>query len=85
VATLIATCGIIAAAVGTWRGYVVAREALGPFIHEGEPTRTAIDATRPILARARVRLLIRRGVVAVGWITVALYGLLLIEEASAVR
>ena len=53
-------CGLAAAVIGTWRGYVVAREAVGPFVHEGDPTRTLIEAGRPIHARPRVRLFVRR-------------------------
>ena len=40
-------CGLVAAVLGTWRGYVVAREAVGPFVHEGDPTRTLIEAAAP--------------------------------------
>ena len=79
-------CGAIALVVGTWRGYLVAREALGPIVHdEGEPTRRAIDATRPPLARMRVRAFARRTAVAIGWLVVAAYGLALIVEGLAVR
>jgi len=46
---LLVVCGLIAAIIGVWRGYVEARSALGPFMHEGEPTRTLIDAGRPVL------------------------------------
>jgi hypothetical protein len=66
---------VTAALVGGWRGYAVAREALAPLAHPGDPTRTAIESTRPIYARPRVQLFARRLVVSVGWILVALYGL----------
>ena len=43
VGPLLIACGVIAIVVGMWRGYVVAREALGPMIHDdGDPTRRAI-------------------------------------------
>jgi hypothetical protein len=86
VGPVLVACGSIALVVGTWRGYVVAREALGPIVHDdGEPTRRAIDATRPPLARMRVRAFARRTAVAVGWLVVATYGLALIVEGLAVR
>ena len=79
-------CGVFAIVVGTWRGYVVAREALGPMIHDdGDPTRRAIDATRPVLARMRVRTFARRTAVAVCWLVVASYGLALVVEGLALR
>ncbi len=79
-------CGVVATVVGTWRGYVVAREALGPMIHDdGDPTRRAIDATRPVLARMRVRTFARRTAVAICWLIVASYGLALIAEGLAIR
>ena len=65
--------------VGAWRGYAVAREAIAPLAHDGEPTRTAIEATRPLLARARVRLFVRRLAASLAWIAVALYGLFLLS------
>ena len=84
--SVLVACGSIALVVGTWRGYVVAREALGPIVHDdGEPTRRAIDATRPPLARMRVRAFARRTAVAIGWLVVAAYGLALIVEGLAVR
>lgn len=70
-------CGLTAALVGAWRGYAVAREAISPLVHAGEPTRTAIEATRPLLARPRVRLFVRRLSISIGWIAIALYGLFL--------
>jgi hypothetical protein len=75
---LLETCGIVAVAIGAWRSYAMAREALGPIIHQGDPTRTALEAGRPILARPRVRLFLRRVVLAVAWLVVAGYGLYLV-------
>ena len=75
--------GLIAAMVGTWRGWVVAREALRPLVHEGDPTRSLIDAGRPIHARMRVRRFARSVVIAVAWLAVAMYGLFLVAMASS--
>ena len=84
--SVLVACGSIALVVGTWRGYIVAREALGPIVRDdGEPTRRAIDATRPPLARMRVRAFARRTAVAIGWLVVAIYGLALVVEGLAVR
>ena len=84
-AIVLIVCGAVAAFVGTWRGYMVAREAIAPLVHEGDPTRTAIEATRPLLARTRVRLFARRVGVAVGWLAIAAYGLFLLESAGLGR
>ncbi len=75
---------MVAAVIGVWRSYAVAREALAPVAHEGDPTRTAIEATRPLPLRPRVRLFVRRVVVSVAWLTVALYGLYLVVRGEAV-
>ncbi len=86
VGSVLVACGVVAIVVGTWRGYVVAREALGPMVHDdGEPTRRAIDASRPLIARMRVRTFARRTAVAIGWLVVATYGLALIVEGLAIR
>ena len=86
VGAVLIACGAVAIIVGTWRGYVVVREALGPMVHDdGDPTRRAIDATRPVLARMRVRTFARRTAVAIGWLIVATYGLALLAEGLAVR
>ena len=76
-------CGVTATAVGGWRSYAVAREALAPLIHEGDPTRTAVEAARPLPLRPRVQLFVRRLAVSLGWLAVAFYGLFLIVEAQA--
>lgn len=79
-------CGSVAIAIGSWRGYVVAREALAPLVHDdGDPTRRAIDATRPPLARMRVRAFARRTATAVGWLLIATYGLALLAAGVAPR
>ena len=59
------------------------REAVGPLIHDGDPTRTAIEATRRVTDLPRVRLFARRLSVAIGWLAVAMYGLFLIVESQA--
>jgi hypothetical protein len=82
---VLVVCGLIAFVSGVARGYVGARGALGPWLHEGEPTRTLIDAGRPVLERTRVRLFLRRTVVAVGWLVVGMYGLLLLSFGLGVR
>lgn len=79
---LLILCGTIAAAFGLYRGFVLAREALAPLAHEGDPTRTAIEATRPFPVRPRVRRFVGRVLGAVGWLAVAMYGLYLIYWAS---
>jgi hypothetical protein len=86
VAAVLVVCGLVATAIGTWRGYVVAREALGPMVHDdGDPTRRAIDASRPLIARMRVRTFARRTAVALGWLVVATYGLALIDQGASIR
>jgi hypothetical protein len=75
-------CGVIAVGIALWRSYVVTREAVGPLIHDGDPTRTAIEATRRVTDRPRVRLFARRLGVAIGWLAVAMYGLFLIVESQ---
>jgi hypothetical protein len=79
---VLAGCGATAALIGAWRGYVNAREAIGPLLHDGEPTRTAIEAARPVAARWRVRRFVRSVAASVGWVCVALYGLYLVAAAG---
>lgn len=75
--SVLVASGVVAAVLGTWRGYATAREALGPLVHEGDATRTLVDAGRPVYARIRVRLFARRVVTAVAWLGLAMYGLFL--------
>jgi hypothetical protein len=82
---VLVSCGTLAVVLGASRGYVVARQAIAPLIHAGDPTRTAIEATRPVLARPRVRLFVRRLVVAIAWIAIALYGLFLTSVGLELR
>ena len=83
--TLVVVCGLIVVAIATWRSYALAREAVAPLVHEGEPTRTALEAARPVHARFRIRLFVRRVFAAVAWIVVALYGLFLAQAGSMAR
>lgn len=72
-------CGVVLAAAGTWFGYRNARDALVPAVRDGDPTRAALDATRPLHARAAVRRAIRAVAAAVAWLVLALYGLFLAQ------
>lgn len=76
-ALVLVCAGAFLAAFGTLRGYGAARAALLPLVRDGDPTRTLIDAARPVHARTRVRVMARHVVVAVGWLTLAMYGLFL--------
>jgi hypothetical protein len=69
--------GLFTTAFGSWRGYAAARSALVPFVRQGDPTRTLVEAAQPVHARARVRLAVRHVLLAVGWIAVAMYGMYL--------
>ena len=82
---LLVLSGLTAAAFGLWRGYAAARGALGPLIHDGEPTRTAIEAARPLHARSRVRLFARRASLSVLWLVVGFYGLFLVAVGLVAR
>ncbi|MDR3544517.1 MAG: hypothetical protein P4L30_01960 [Candidatus Limnocylindrales bacterium] len=72
-------CGLVTATVGTWRGYVNARSALGSLARDGDPTRAAIEARRPILARERVRRFVRPVATSLLWLVIAMYGLLMVS------
>jgi hypothetical protein len=74
--------GITAIAIGAWRGFVAARIALGPLIHDGDPTRTLIEAGRPVFLRSRVRTFARNFIAALGWLAIAIYGLFLVSVAT---
>ena len=75
--------GLFATVYGTWRGYVAARSAMLPLVRGGEPTRTLIDAGRPLHERTRLRLAARQVAVAVAWLTIALYGMYLATAGVA--
>jgi len=76
-ALVLVSCGLVATVAGCWYGYAAARSALVPLIREGDPTRTLIEATRPVYERSRFRTAVRNVLVAVGWIAVAMYGMYL--------
>ena len=80
---LLAICGLAAASVGTWRGYVNAMDAVRPVVGERDPARSA-EGSGSSLARARVRRLLRGAAVAVVWLVIAMYGLLLLTTAATV-
>jgi hypothetical protein len=69
--------GLFLAGWGSWRGYAAARAALLPLVREGDPTRTLVDATRPVHARTRVRVAARHVLAGVAWLGFAMYGLYL--------
>ena len=69
--------GAVLAVVGAWRGYALARRALAPLIHEGEPTRSLIEGLRPLPMRPRVRTFASRVLLSVAWLALAFYGLYL--------
>ncbi|HWP61903.1 MAG TPA: hypothetical protein VNO86_00315 [Candidatus Binatia bacterium] len=71
--------GLVLVLVGLGRGYGASRSALAPLAHAGEPTRGAIEAGRPLVARSRVRRFVRGTILAVGWLLVAGYGLFLVS------
>jgi hypothetical protein len=77
--------GVFLALWGTWRGYAAAREALVPLARQGDPTRSLVDAARPVHERTRVRLLARHIAVAVLALAVAMYGLYLATVGIGVR
>jgi hypothetical protein len=76
-AVVLLLAGAFVAVWGTWQGYRAAASALLPLMRKGDPTRTLIDASRPVHARTRVRVMARHVVLAVAWVAVAMYGLFL--------
>ena len=77
-ATVLILTGTFALAFGLVRGYLSARAALLPVSGQGEPTRTLVEASKPLHARTRVRTSLRHGAQALVWLAVALYGVLLV-------
>jgi hypothetical protein len=74
--------GAIAMVHGSWRGYAAARAALLPLVREGDPTRTLIEAGRPIHARTRIRFAVRNVLLAIGWLAIAMYGMYLVTAGT---
>jgi len=70
---------------GTWQGYRAASAALVPLMRKGDPTRTLIEASRPVHARTRVRVMVRQVALAIVWVSVAMYGLFLVTVGAQVR
>ena len=75
--------GLTLFTIGAWRGYWFARRALAPLTHEGDPTRTRIEASRPFPFRPRVRTFAGRVFLAIGWLGLGLYGLYLAVSGAA--
>ena len=84
VGVVLVVSGLVAVAYGSWRGYAAARSALVPLVRDGDPTRTLIEATRPLHARSRVRFAARQVMLAVLWLCVAMYGLYLLTVGLTV-
>ncbi len=82
---VLVVCGLVATGIGLGRAWVAARAALGPLAHPGDPTRTLVEAQRPLVARTRVRLVARSVLAAVGWLVVAMYGLFLASAGTVAR
>jgi hypothetical protein len=70
--------GLLLAGLAAWRSYAAVRLAVGPLVHDGEPTRSLIEASRPLHERSRVRSFTRHLTLSVGWLIVAGYGLFLV-------
>lgn len=69
--------GVVLFGAAVARAYAASRAAIGPVVNPEEPTRAAIDAARPLVARSRVRRFVRSTVVAGAWLVLAGYGLFL--------
>jgi hypothetical protein len=78
VGTLLIVVGVGVVALAGWRGFAAVRVAVGPLVHDGDPTRSLIEATRPVHERSRVRSFARGLTLSIGWLIVALYGLFLV-------
>lgn len=83
--TVLLVTGLLTTAIGAWRGYAAARLALAPLVHDGDATRSLVEARRPVLARTRVRRFARRLGSAILWLLVASYGLFMVSVASVAR
>lgn len=84
VGAVLVMSGVVGVAWGSWRGWAAARSALAPLVRDGDPTRSLIEAARPIHARSRVRLAARHVVLAVLWLCVSMYSLYLLTVGLAV-
>jgi hypothetical protein len=79
---LLLTCGLVLAGIGTWSGYRNARQAIIALAREGDPTRSAIEAARPVHARTATRQFARSVALSLGWLGLAMYGLYLVSAGS---
>jgi hypothetical protein len=84
VGAVLVLAGLVLFVYATSRGYGAARAALVPLLTEGDPTRTLIDATRPLRDQSRVRIAVRSVAISIGWIVVAGYGLFLASVGARV-
>jgi hypothetical protein len=65
---VLVACGAAALMIGAWRSYALAREALAPLVHDGEPMRSAVEELTPVHRRSRVRHFARRVVLSTVWL-----------------
>lgn len=77
---LLVAIGLAVIGLAAWRSYAAVRIAVGPLVHDGDPTRSLIDSTRPIHERSRIRSFARSVTLSIGWLIVALYGLFLVAS-----
>ena len=82
IGSILVGCGAATIALASVRSYGLARRALAPLAHEGDPTRTAIEASRPLPMRPRVRRVARDVAGSVVWLAVAMYGLFLVSRGA---
>jgi hypothetical protein len=84
VGAVLVLAGLVLFVYATSRGFGAARAALVPLLTQGDPTRTLIDATRPLREQSRVRIAVRSVAISIGWIVVAGYGLFLASVGARV-
>lgn len=82
VALVLGACGLVLTLIGLVRSYAVARQAIAPLIHQGDPTRAAIEAMRPLPLRPKFRTALVRAVTSMGWLALSLYGLYFVVRAA---
>ncbi len=80
---LLVACGATLVVLAGWRSYAVARTALAPVVHGGDPTRAAIESRRPLPLRPTVRRVAWQIAVSVVWLVLAMYGLYLVTRGQA--
>ena len=77
--------GMLALSHGSWRGCVVARQAVRPLVRQGDEAWTPIEAARPVRERYRVRLAAGHAGISMAQLGVAPYGLCLAAVGIAGR